>query len=748
MLWENNEERGWHEVHAAPANALDWQERMTTLSDLALFNDYRVTVALTGEGDPVTVEIGDMTANGFAVLGVAPLRGRTFSLEETGAEHDPVVVLSHELWVSAFGANESVLGRQIELDGVAHEVVGIMPSTFRYAINQAVLWRPFRWTRALAESAWFRQAHVVRAVARLAPGATVAQARSELDAVAAQLEREYPATNRSMRAGLGPLHEFLVGDQRLPLLLLLGAVGVLLLVACANVTNLWLARTLDRRREMAVRTALGAGRGRIVRQVLTESLVLALVGGLVGLGVGVGIFVLLAAFRPPDLPVVALSFDWRMLGFASAITLASAVLFGTAPAVRSAAFNVASSLVDSSRTGTASRGTIRTGDALVVGEIALALVLVFGAGLMVRTLEKLRAVDMGFDPTNVLTFAISVPRGAYPEWQDRVSLVGRFEEGLSGIPGVVDVGVVRELPLLGGGCTSDFAVAGRGPGEFGTDVGHREASGGYFRALGVPLLSGRLFDADDGPDASLAVVINQAMAERHFANEDPVGLRIAFDREPDADSYWRTIVGVVGNERETLTGEPRPEIIAHYRQDPPGRFRFVLKTSVAPLSLTSTVKRMLGDLDPRIPFDEVATMRSVVHEAMSRERFLMLSLGVFAGAALLLASVGVFGVTSQAVHRRQRDIGIRIALGATRRDVLLHVVGRVVRVVVVGVTLGLAGAAVGARVMDGLIFGVQPMDPATFTVVAVVLATVSVLAGYLPARRANHIDPMSVLRTE
>lgn len=748
MLWEENAERGWDQVQVAPANAFDWRERVQAFSDVAVLSEFPRNVALTGVGEPVMVDLGELTGNTFALLGVAPMLGRTFTMEETGAEHDPVVILGYDLWRSRFGGDPDVVGTAIRLEGTTHHVVGVMGPDFRYGFADVQAWRPFRWTRARRQSVWFRQAHTYRAVARLAPGVSFERARSELDAVAAQLQTEHPQLNRSMGAGLTPLHEFLVGDRRAPLLLLLGSVGVLLLVACANVATLWLVRALERRREMAVRTALGASRGRIVRQLLTESLVIAGVGGALGLALGVWGFRGLSALRPPEFPDLTLHLDWRMFGFSTGVTLVSALLFGIVPALRSRDFGLRESLAAGSRAGTGSRSTFRTIEGLVAAEIALALVLVVGAALMVRTMGRLRAVGLGFDPENVLTFTVIVPEGKYPEWQRRADFALRLEDRLEGVPGVQGVGLARPLPLTGLSWSSDFAVEGRGPGEYGSEVRHREASAGYFRAVGVPLRAGRLFDDRDGPHAPLAVIINEAMAATYFSGEDPVGKRIAFDRVPDETSNWYTIIGVVGNERQLIAREPAPQITAHYRQDLPGELLYVVKTAVPPLTVVPAVREALRQLDPDIPLYEVRLLDSVVREAVSLERFLMLGLGVFAAAALSLGAVGVYGVTSQAARRRVREIGIRMALGASAGRIVAHLVMRVVRFSAAGVILGLGAAAAGTRAMSGLVFGISPTDPVTFTLVPAILATVALVAGYLPARRATRVDPMAVLKTE
>ncbi len=573
------------------------------------------------------------------------------------------------------------------------------------------------------------------------------QARSELAAVAAQLEQEYPKTNRGMQTGITPLHTFLVGDRRSSMLLLLGAVLVLQVIVCANVANLFLARAVDRRQEIAVRVALGAGRGRIVRQVFTESVVVAIAGTVVGSVIGALGLAWLSTLSPPELSDLAFRLDGRLVAFAGAVCGLSALLFGTLPAVRSGSLKVAEQLTDGSRTGTGGRRRFLAANSLISGEIGLAVVLAAGAGLMVRSLGELRRIDPGVDTENVLTFQIRPPAGSYPSGRARADFVMQFVERLRGVPGVIDAGAVRRLPYTGFAWTSDFTIEGWEVDQFGVDVRHREASPGYFGTMGIPVVSGRMFDVGIGPGEAVPVVVNQAFADRYFPDDHPVGQRIVFDRTPSETSYWYPIVGVVGNERMSITSDPLPEVIAHLRGDMPNAVRIAVKTGVDPLNLVPAVRATLADLDGEIPLVRIRTMDEVASDARASDNFLMTLLGIFAIAALVLAAVGVYGVAAQAARFRTREIGIRMALGAPMRDIVRGLLYHNVSFVLFGLALGVAGAFAGGRVIGSLLYGVEPADPVTLVSVVGLMAVTALSASYWPAWRASRLDPAKVLRS-
>lgn len=749
-VWEKNPEKGWYMQTAAVSNYLDWKDQVQAFQDLAAYSDYVDEYALTGEGEPEVLIGAEVTGNFFAVLGVEPLLGRGFTAEETWSTVDAVVVLSHGLWQRRFGGDAAILGRTITLDGEARRVAGVMPPEMRFPLEETELWVPYGWEPAARDLASFRRAHWIRVVGRLEPGIAVAAANAQLEAVASRLEAEYPETNRLMGAGLTPLHEFLVGDTRTPLLVLLGAVGVILLIACANVGNLLLERAASRGRELAVRGALGAGSRRIARQVLTESLLLSAIGGVLGVLAGMWGTRVLEAFRPDDLLRVAtFALDWRVLVFAIGATALSGVLFGLGPALRAARQDPAEALKDGARTGTPGRGALRATNLLIVAEVGLALLLVIGAGLLVRSFLELQRVDPGFDPENVLTAGVQLP--GTPLYDEDIvrTFFGELHRRLNALPGVEAAAAVSVLPLADQPWTSDFSVEGRGPDEYGVEVLHREVSANYFETMRVPLLDGRTFEPSDRGGAPRVVLINEALARRYFGGEDPVGQRLAFDRTPGDSSVWRTIVGVVGNESiGTVRQAPRPAILTPYTQDPTWGRRLVIRTRDEPMSVLPAVRRTVQSLDPNVPLFAVRPMVEVYAASLARERFLTLLLGVFAGLALLLATVGVYGITAQAARRRTQEIAIRMALGAGGGGVRRMVVRQGMVAVGIGIALGLAAAAVATGLMAGLLYQVRATDPVTFVGVPVLLAGVALLACYIPARRATRVDPATALRAD
>ncbi len=747
VLWEHNEERGWDRVQAAPANVEDWSERVQAFSGVAYLSDFTDGLTVTGMGDAFMLRSGTVSGTLFEVLGVPPMLGRTFREADNAPDATPTVLLGHAAWIQYFGGDPGVVGRSVQLDGVAHEVIGVMGRDFPYPFNDAELWRPFRWTQARRESVWYRQAHVVRPIARLRQGVTVEQATDELATVATRLQDEYPTTNRAMEAGLSSLQSFLIGDRRLPLLLLLGAACLLQLVACANVANLVLVRSVARRQETAVRTALGAGRRRIVLQALTEGVVIGCLGGVLGVVLGVLAMQWITTLSPTNIPPLEVHLDWRFLGFATLVTGVSVLLFSVIPAVRDANSDPASVLQEGGR-GAPQRAAHRFANSLVVAEIGMALMLVIGAGLMIRSLAALESVDPGVDPANVLTFEVTPPSGSYPTGYARFEYFMELEQRLRAVPGVLDAGLVRQLPFAGGGWTSDFSIEGWPPDRFGMEVKHREASPGYFRVMSIPLLRGEVFRAQLAPGEPVPVVVNRAFQQRYFPNEDPVGRHIAFDRAPNEDSYWYPIVGVVGNERADATREPAPEVIAHLLGDTPRTPRFALKTAGDPMGLVTSVRQAAREVNEGIPLVAIRTMDDVAAQAFARDRFLMTLLAVFAALSLILACVGVYGVSAQAARGRVREIGIRMALGASHNRITRHLALRGAALAGPGILIGLGGAVAATRVMANVLYGVQPTDPLTYGVVAALMGTVAFLAGYVPARRASRSDPMLVLREE
>jgi putative ABC transport system permease protein len=749
-LGENNAEKNWHMEVAAPANLLDWQTRVPAFRDVTGYTSFSSGMTLTGVGTPRLLATATVMGNFFTVLGVRPKLGRGFTPKETWRTGTHVVVLSDRGWRNHFGADPGIVGRSIRLEGQPAQVVGVMPAGFAFPREDVDLWTPTAWDPAFRAQVFFRRAHWMRPIARLVPGLSRAEANAQFQHVVDALKREYPVTNRVMGAEMVSLHDFLVGDTRGPLLVLLGAVALLLLIACANVGNLLLVQAAGREREMSVRVALGAGRRRIARQAFTESLVLSTIGGAAGLAAGwIGTRALVALQPEGMLRVRHFGIDWPVFGFVAALTTLSGLLFGLAPVVVGGRRLPADALREGTRGGSQGRRLRRWGDALVVGEVALALLLTIGAGLLVRSFWTLRHVNPGFDPNGVLAVDVNVPDASY-DTPERVQLF--FDDFLSrvrGLPGVVDAALTSPLPLTGHGYTSDFTIASHPRGEYGTEVAHRRVSPGYFRTMRVPVLEGREFTAADRSSATSVVVINEALARKHFRGENPIGQRISNDRVPDSTTTWHTIVGVVGNEHmSSLSIEPKIEILSPAAQDPTSGMTLVARTGGVPVALAPAIRRVVSDIDANLALARVRPMSEVHAASLARERFVTTLLLIFAGVGVTLAVVGVYGVLAQLARRRTREMGIRMALGAQAGQVRWLVVRHGLRLVIVGLSIGTALALGATRGLRALLYQTAPADPLTFVVVPLLLTLTGIAAAWIPARQASRADPALSLRTE
>ena len=750
MVWEENPEKGWYKQVAAPANMLDWKEQVAAFADVMAYSEGFGTATLDNGGEPVTVRPAFGTGNFFSVLGARAALGRTFADAETWRTGQSIAVLSHHLWRDRFGSDPKLIGRTIQLDGAPVQVVGVMPAGFEYPSEKVDLWQPWGWNPAQRQRVSFRRAHWLNVVARVKPGISQQTANAQLQAVVRRLQRDYPATNRVMGAGMTPLHEFLVGDTRLPLLVLLGAVGLLLLIACANVGNLMLVKASDREREAALRLALGAGRRRLVRQALTESLVMSLIGGIAGVALGFWGTRALQALQPAGmLRVSHFAFDWVVLGYVLVITTFSGLLFGIAPALWSSRRSPQDALKEGGRGGSQSRRMRRWGERLVVGEVALALMLSVGAALLVRSLLRLQQVDPGFDPSGVLAARVDLPGAQYDTGDKANAFFTRLEEQLRAIPGVRQVGSVSDLPLSNGGYSSDFTVAGWPEGTYGTEVLHRRITPNFFRAIGTPLLAGRTFAASDQANAPQVVIINEALAKKHFKGVDPIGQRITFDKAPDSTSVWNTIVGVVKDQHQTkLSIEPQIEVFEPLTQSATNGMSVLVRTAGDPASLGPVIRRTVSEMDRTLALSSVQTLNQVRATSLARERFLVTLLLLFAGVGLALAVVGVYGVMAQMARRRVREMGIRLALGAQANDVRWLVIRNGLRLVAIGLVIGTAGAFAATRTMQAMLFGVAPKDPLTFVVVPALLILTALVATWVPASYASRADPATALRME
>ena len=752
MMWEDSKERDWDRVSASPANFLDWREQVPALEAAAGYAEFTNQVTLLGEAGPQLLSSALITGNFFDVLGARAQAGRGFRWEETWRSATPVAVLSDRGWRTKFGADPGVVGRMVDIDGERVEIIGVMAAGFAFPWEEIDLWRPFDWNVDAGNHASFRRAHWVRVIGRLKPGASIEQAGQQLSAVAARLREQYPETNATLGAGLTPLREFLVGDTSKPLLILMSAVTLLLLISCANVGNLLLVQAGNRAREVSVRLALGAGRMRLVRQAVTESLVLSFLGGAAGLLLGwIGTGLLASMLPDGILRVSEFGMDWRVLGFVLAVVTVSGLLFGIAPALWSAGRQPAEALREGGRGGGQGQRSRRWGNALVVGEVALALLLSVGAGLLVRSFVELRRVNPGFDPNGVVAVSLVLPEARYDTMPKVHAFWDQLVERVGALPGVTDAGVVARLPLGQPSWSSGFAVAGRPvtDASMAVDIVHRDVSPEYFRTLRVPLLRGRPFTRADGIGAPPVVIINEALASAQFAGQDPVGQRISYDREPDSTSAWYTIVGVVGSEHQSSPADaPKMEVFNPLHQDDRRGMTLVARTGGDPAAVAPAIHRIVADLDPALAIRSTQTLNEVAARSVAMERFLMTLLVVFAVVGVTLAVVGVYGVLAQVVRQRTREMGIRMALGAASGDVQWLVVRHGLRLAAAGIVIGVATALVAVRAVRGVLYGVPAADPVAFGVAVALLAATVVAAAWVPARRASRADPAVTLRAE
>lgn len=749
MVWETAPKLGFPRNNVAPANFIDWRDQNRVFAQIAAYGGN--SVSLTGRGEPERIEGMRVSAGLFPLLGVTPLLGRVFTEEEDRPGARNVVVLSHGLWQRRFGGDPGAVGQSLTLNDTPHTVVGVMPAHFRFPGREQELWVPMAFE---PEEAAGRGDHYLTVVARLKPGVPLRQAQAEMDAIATRLQEQYPQTNTGQGVALVPLHEEFAGNVRKPLLLLLGVVGFVLLIACANVTNLLLARAAARQKELTIRSALGASRLRLMRQLLTESLLLSALGGVAGTLLGVWAVGLLDSLVPDSLAEAhGIAVDWRVLSFAIAVSLLTGVVFGLLPALQPSKSKLTEALKEGGRGGEGGESRGRLRGALVVAEIALSLVLLAGAGLMIRSFYRLANVDPGFHPGGTLTMRMELSGGKYGDPVKRRAFYDRLLQQAQSLPGVKSAGVITQLPLTTQGLHFSFSLEGQPPLPSGDlpQAAFRVISQDYFRAMGIPLLRGRSFTPQDTADAQAVVVINRTMAERFWPGQDALGRRFKIG-SADSQNPWAVIVGVVGDVRQTsLYQELTPEMYVTYLQD--RRFfaiprDLVLRMDGNPLSMAPAVRGEIWKLDKDLPLFRVQTMEQVLSLATAGQRFNMLLLSIFAALSLTLATIGVYGVMSYATAQRTHEIGIRMALGARTRDVLRLVIGRGLLLILIGVAVGLAGAFGLTRLMSGLLFGVSATDPLTFTLITLLLTAVSLLACYLPARRATRVDPLVALRYE
>jgi putative ABC transport system permease protein len=742
LVLESNPSKGYPSFPLSPLNYIDYRDQNSAFERLAAFES--TSFILTGAGDPAKLD-GARVAAGFVdTLGIAPSLGRPFLPDEDRPGAGRVAILGHGLWQRRFGSDPALVGRTIMLGGVAYTVVGVMPQGFSFP-NRSEIWTAMALGDDELKS---RGAHYLLAIGRLAPGVSLERARADLATIGSRLQIQYPDSNTGWTARVDPLAERVAGDARPALLVLLAAVAFVLLIACANVAGLLLARASARHREFAIRAALGAGRARLVRQQLTESLLLALLGGAAGLLLAMWGTDLLAAAAPPGIPRVSeVGVDGRVLSFTLGLSLITGVLFGLAPALQASRADLNESLKEGGRGGAGPRRH-RARAVLVVAEVALALVLLAGAGLLLRSFQRLQAIDPGFDPREVLAVEIELPDGRYPEPPRLASFFTAAIERLAALPGVRSAGGVYPLPMSGDRFFFSFGVEGRPVADADRpSAAYYVASPGYFRAMGIRILRGRAFDERDREGAPRVALINDTLARRFFPGEDPIGRRMVIDNGPR--DRFREIVGVVEDVRhDDLGGEARPQMYEPHLQAPLSSMTLVVRSATDPAGLAEAARREILVLDRDQPVSRAVPLERLVADSIARPRYSMLLLGAFAAVALVLATMGIYGLLSHAVAQRTHEIGIRMALGARRRDVLALVIANGMGLAMAGVGIGLLGALALTRLMAGLLFQVSPTDPMTLAAVSALLAGVAFLACVIPARRATRVDPMAALRCE
>ena len=734
-------------VSVSYPNFLDWRAASRTFAQMAAVR--QVGINLAGVSQPERIS-GDAVSPAFlSMLGVRPFLGRDFYAAEENAGTAPVLLLSYELWQSHLGADMNAVGKTITLDGRSFTIVGVLPSNFR-AIDKTDVIVPIGvWATNNPDAKERGERGDMDVVGRLAPGITFAQARAEMQGVAARLAKEYPATNDQFGVSLTPIHDEFVGDTRAAILVLFGAVMFVLLIACANVANLFLVRGEARTKEIALRIAFGASRSRIVRQMLTESFVLAFLGGALGVALAIGGIHGIARLIPMDM-LSGATMNSRVLLFAAGVVVLAAFIFGLAPALHSTNPDVQSELKEGGRTASSSAAQSKVRRALAITEMSLAMILLIGAGLMTKSLYRLMEVNPGFRPDRVLTMEMDLRTQQYSKDPAIINFWQQVLDGVSALPGVESAAVGTVAPLTGTHARADITIEGMSqpkPGSYPHPDIHIVSSG-YVSALGISLLSGRTFTPADNENAPRVGMINALLAQRYFPNGDLIGKRFMFGH-PGEKADWITIVGVVGDTKlYGLANPARLEVYVPFRQSPSSDMDLIVKSGTDPAALTSAIRGAVASIDHDQPVFAISSMNALVSDSVSTQRITLMLLGLFSMLALTLAAIGIYGVISYSVAQRTHEIGIRMALGATPQDVLRNILAQGATIAFVGAAIGLAASIGLARLMSSLLFSVSANDPLTFAGVALLLIAVAMLACYIPARRATTVDPMVALRYE
>jgi putative ABC transport system permease protein len=749
ILWEKNR---WNQQNTiSPANFFDWQERNNVFEGMAAFADIRTNITSDGEPEEIPAQIA--TDNLFSVLGVNEVLGRTFAPEDSRPGQNNVVIISSGLWQRRFGGDPGVVGRKVILDSVEKTIIGVLPPDIKWHVRKnsltgkaAELWVPW----AIGNELRQHRGRFIGAVARLKPGANIAQARTEMETIAQRLAEEHEQFNSGFGVNVTSLREQFAGEIRLALLVLMCAVGLVLLLACANVANLLLSQATARKTEIVLRTALGAGRGRIVRQLLTESLLLAAMGGAAGLLLAWWGTKVLVSISPPELgDFQNIEISASVLGFTSVVAFFTGVVFGLAPALETTNIKLSDMLKAAGRSLAGNARSQRLGGALIVAEVALALVLLVGAGLLIRSFLRLQGASTGFNARNVLTMRVVLPSARYGEDAKRIRFFTEALERIQALPEVESAGAISFTPFVGLGARTVFEIEGRpkwlagermGTGACVTDLN-------FFRALRIPLNRGRLFTRQEVQEKHNVVIVNEALAKKYFPNEDPLGQRITISMGPP--NVPTEIIGIVGDVKHTkLDQEAEPMAYWPISQEPYNFMTFLVQTRGDATAVATAVRNVIQTLDPQQPVADVRTLEDLIGNSIAKQRFNTLLLAIFAAVALFLSAIGIYGVISSSIAQRRHEIGIRTALGASASDILRLVVKRGMTLTLLGMAVGLAASIALTGLIKSLLFGVSAIDPVTFATITLLLAFLALLACLVPARRATKADPMMALRHE
>ena len=736
-----NPRQGITESNMSVPDIVDWQTQSQSFEQIAGFVSGGVFLNIGDETERVRATA--VTTDFFPLFKTNPISGRTIQADDMKEGAEAAVVISHALWQRRFGGTSDVVGRKIMMNGKPATIVGIMPAGFNYP-NDAEVWAAFQ----LKPTEEPRDNRYVSVVSRLKPGASLSQAQSEMDTISQRLSQNYSETNSGWGVRLTELRESLVGELKTSLIVLLSAVGFVLLIACANVANLLLARAATRQKEIAVRTALGASRLRVVRQLLTESVLLSVVSGIAGLALSIWLIKLLIAITPPNTPRIdEVGIDLRVFGFTLTVTVLAGLLFGLVPALQTSRPNLNEELKDNGQRGSETGGRNRVGSFLIVSEIAISFILLAGAGLLIKSFMHLREINPGFNSDNVLVMRLTSPPGKYAQGEPRAQIFKQLVDQVKATPGVQSAGVILSLPLGGDTFNVWRGLIREGrpmTPEEQTNAQHLAITPDYFQALQVPLKAGRFFTDQDNLKSTKVVIINEKLARELFPGESPISKHFSIWRD---EKFPREVVGVVGDTRQSLDEEPGQQMYVPYAQDPTwGSLSLVVRTSGEPTALAGSVREAIRTVDKAVPNYNLKTMNDVVFTSAAPRRVPMLLLTVLAGAAMLLAMLGIYGVTSYYVAQRTHEIGVRMALGAQIVDVLKLVLKRAMLLALIGIVIGSAGAVAVTRYMTTLLFGVKPIDVVTFVAVGAVLALVVLIACVVPARKAAKIDPLEALR--